>query len=164
MAPDGTNVLADFVGPLESGKLTLRSEPSRPKHEVFAMILFGTADGRGAAPAASRPAGSGATPAVGAGSALLAQGLTEAIDDLSGVRAQARVDTSRVSNPRPEVEVQLTRRITLELSHVLGTPPIAQPDKNYATVTFRVGGRWSVETTFGDKGHARVDAVWQTNY
>ena len=44
-AEDGTHVLADYVGPLKTGKVTLRSEPARPQNEIVALIAFGTADG-----------------------------------------------------------------------------------------------------------------------
>ena len=46
-AEDGTRVLADYVGPLKTGKVTLRSEPARPQNEIVALIAFGTADGFG---------------------------------------------------------------------------------------------------------------------
>src|SRR5208282_3164976 len=44
-APDSTRVHADFIGPLKTGKVTLRSEPARPRSEILALILFGTATG-----------------------------------------------------------------------------------------------------------------------
>src|SRR4029077_9307945 len=44
-APDGvTRVYADFVGPLKTGKVKLRSEPSKPQSEILALVLFGTTD------------------------------------------------------------------------------------------------------------------------
>jgi len=43
-APDGTRVYADFVGPLRTGKLVLRSEPPLADTKIVALILFGDAD------------------------------------------------------------------------------------------------------------------------
>src|SRR5262249_20316046 len=75
-AADGTRVYADFVGPTKTGKVDLRSEPPRPKSELLALILFGSADGTtpttvtpGKQPAGAMKA------AVGLGGGLAAQGL-----------------------------------------------------------------------------------------
>ena len=43
-APDGTHVYADFAGPLKTGKVKLRSEPSKTQSEILGLILFGTDD------------------------------------------------------------------------------------------------------------------------
>ncbi len=164
-AADGTQVFADFVGPVKTGKVTLRSEPQRPQNEILALVLFGTADGANPTPRAQGASDGGtAKTAAGLGGGLAAQGLTEALDDLAGIQAQARVDTTSSNNPRPELEVQLTPKISLEVSHVLGTPPIAEPDKNYVSFDWRFRRNWSLETTFGDRGRAMVDAVWQKRY
>ncbi len=164
-AADGTQVFADFVGPVKTGKVNLRSEPPRPKNEILALILFGTADGANPTPPARGGSSEGtAKTAVGLGGGLAAEGLTEALDDLAGIQAQARVDTTSSNNPRPELEVQLSPTISVEVSHVLGTPPIAEPDKNYASFNWRFRRNWSLETTFGDRGRALVDAIWQKRY
>ncbi|MBS2014750.1 MAG: translocation/assembly module TamB domain-containing protein [Deltaproteobacteria bacterium] len=164
-ADDGTKVYADFVGPVKTGKVTLRSEPSRPRNEILAIILFGTADGANAQPPPAGRAPDGTTKAaVGVGGGFAAQGLTEAMDDLTGVDATARIDSSRANNPAPEIEVQISRRVSLAVQHVLGTPPITQPDKNLAIIDWRFRRNWSLETTFGDRGKAQLDAVWQKRY
>jgi translocation and assembly module TamB len=164
-AEDGTKVYADFVGPVKTGKLELRSEPPRPKNEILALVLFGTPDGANAAPppGGRKPDGTTQT-ATAIGGGFAAQGLTEALDDLTGIRATARVDTTRSDNPRPELEVQIARGISVKFAHVLGTPPISEPDMNYATLNWRFKHNWSLETTFGDHGSAMVDAVWQRRY
>src|SRR5262249_41031614 len=152
---------ADFIGRAKTGKILLRSEPPRPQNEILALILFGTAEGAnpGPAPAGSKPGG-GETAAIGLGGGLVAQGLTEAIDDVTGIRAQARIDTTQANNPRPEIDFQIARNVSLELAHVIGDPPVSQPDRNYATIDWRVSRMWSIETTFGDRGRALVDVVW----
>jgi len=164
-ADDGSRVYADFAGPVKSGKLTLRSDPPRPRNEVLTLILFGTADGANAVPPPGNRGADGSTKAaVGIGGAFAARGLTKAMDDLTGIQATAKVDTTRSENPAPEIEVQLARRLSIAFAHVLGTPPLSEPDKNLATIFWRVGGNWSVAATVGDAGRVQTDAVWQRRY
>lgn len=164
-AADGSRVFADFVGPVKTGKVTLRSEPPRPKNEILALVLFGTADGANptAPPPGKQPDGT-TRAAVGLGGGFVAQGLTEALDDLSGIRATARIDTTRANNPRPELELQLSPKVSIGYAYVIGTPPITEPDRNLANFEYRFHRNWSVETTFGDRGTALVDAIWQKRY
>jgi translocation and assembly module TamB len=163
-AADNSRIYADFVGPVKSGKVTLRSEPARPQNEILAMILFGTADGANPAPPQQNQTDGTAKTAVGLGGGYLAQGLTEALNDLGGIKATARVDTTESNNPRPEIEFQISPKISLGFAHVLGTPPITEPDKNQAKVDYRFHRNWSMETTFGDHGTSLVDAIWQKRY
>ena len=164
-AEDGSKVYADFVGPVKTGKVNLRSDPPRPKNEILAIILFGTADGANAAPPPPGRAPDGTTKAATSlGGGFAAQGLTEAMDDLTGVQATARIDTTRSSNPAPEIEIQLARRISLAFEHILGTPPISEPDTNLAIVDWRFRKNWSLETTLGDRGKVQVDGVWTKRY
>jgi translocation and assembly module TamB len=164
-AEDSTKVFADFVGPLKTGKLDLRSEPPRPKNEILSIILFGTADGANAAPGPPGRQPDGTTRAATAiGGGFAAQGLSEAVDDLTGVETTARIDTTHSDNPRPEIEFQIARNISVQFAHVLGTPPISSPDTNYATLDWRFKRNWSLETTFGDRGSALFDVVWQRRY
>jgi hypothetical protein len=51
-APDGVRVCIEFRGPLESGKVTLRSVPSLPEQDVLAKVLV-DADGSSASTAPS---------------------------------------------------------------------------------------------------------------
>jgi translocation and assembly module TamB len=162
-APEGTKVLADFVGPVDTGRLNLRSEPARPQNEILALILFGTAEGMNARPPPGREAGAGMQAAKTLGG-LAVEGLTAALQDLTGVRATARIDTSRARNPAPEIEMQISPRVSVEYSHVLGTPPLSRPDKNLVSFEWRISRRWSLETTVGDRGTVQMDAVWQKRY
>jgi len=160
-ADDGTKIYADFVGPVRTGKVTLRSDPGRPQNEILAMILFGTADGANAAPAPPGRAPDGTTRAATAlGGAFAARGLTEAMDDLTGIPATARIDTTRAANPAPEIEIQIARRVSIAFLHILGTPPLSEPDTNLAIVNWRVGRNWSLAATVGDRGKVQSDAIW----
>jgi translocation and assembly module TamB len=164
-AADGSRVYADFVGPVSTGKVTLRSEPPRPKNEILAIILFGTADGANPRPPQSRQQNDGATKAaVGLGGGFAAEGLTEALDDLTGIQTTARIDTTRSNNPKPELEFQVSPKVSVSFAHVIGTPPVTQPDKTFASVEYRFRRNWSVETTIGNRGTTLLDAVWQKRY
>jgi translocation and assembly module TamB len=163
-AGDGSRVFADFAGPVETGKVTLHSEPPRPNSEILSLILFGTADVVSAQPVAGRRPDGTTRAAFGLGGAFVAQGLTAALDELAGIRATARIETTRANNPRPEVEVQLSPKVSLGFAHVIGTPPITEPDKNLASIEYRFHRNWSLETTFGDRGTALLDAIWQKRY
>src|SRR5205823_4124783 len=136
-AADGTRVYADFAGPLKTGKVTLRSEPSRPKDEILALILFGSAD-QSAAQYGGDAQADASTRAGGAAGTFATQGLGEGISELTGLQIAPKIDTSNAANPRPEVEVQLAQTISLQIAFVLGTPPPgANPDKTFATIGWR---------------------------
>lgn len=160
-APDGTRVIADFNGPLKTGKVSLRSEPAKSQNDILALILFGSADEAGGA---NQSESSGLQAATTAGG-FATQGLNKAIGDLTGIDATVRVDTSEQNNPKPEVQVQITRSIALELETVIGAIPFGDnPDRNYATVDWRFLPRWSLATTFGDQGTSILDVLWQYRY
>jgi len=163
-APDGTRVFADYIGPVKTGKVALRSEPPRPKNEIVALILFGTADGSSSTPYASKSPSTGTQAGTTVGG-LATDGLSKGLDQLTGMDVTAKIDTSDSANPRPEVEVQIAKDISLELSVVLGSPPPGtNPDTSYATIDWRFVRNWSLATTFGDEGSTFADLVWQYRY
>ncbi|HEX4337545.1 MAG TPA: translocation/assembly module TamB domain-containing protein [Polyangiaceae bacterium] len=159
-APEGSRVYADFVGPLKTGKVTLRSEPAHNKSEILSLILFGTTDGQGQSSGSSP-----GTTAAGLAGGVATQGLNKALDDVTGLEITTRIDTSDSSNPRPELEVRVARDVTVAVSHVLGVPPPGtNPDLNYATIDWRFLRNWSVDTTVGDEGSTLLDLIWQYRY
>jgi translocation and assembly module TamB len=163
-APDGTRVYADFIGPLRTGKVTLRSEPALTQNELLALIMFGTVDGANAQPPPGQQADR-ATQVVGLGGGFATQGLNRAIDDLTGLDITTRIDTSASGSPRPEIEMQIARDISIQFAHVLGIPPPgAMPDKNIASINWRFRSNWSLLTSFGDQGSTVVDVLWQYLY
>ena len=163
-AKDRTRVIADFVGPVKTGKVTLRSEPSRPQSELLQLIVFGTADGFNAAPSIGQKPDATTRAAAAFGGNALAQGLDSALDGLTGLTTQTRIDTTSANNPRPELEVQVARDIWLKFGYVLGTPPIHEPDKSLGSVVVRFAPNWTLSTTVGDRGKATMDTVWQYRY
>jgi translocation and assembly module TamB len=164
-APDSTKIYASFTGPLKTGKITLRSEPARSQNEILALILFGTSDqaSTGSVPETT----SMAAAAGGAATQPLNQalgGVNHALDKL-GLAAgiSTKVDTS-TPNPRPEVELQIARDISLQVAWVLGLPPASSPDTTLVTLDWRFLKKWSLETTVGDMGTSILDVVWQHRY
>lgn len=140
----------------------MRSEPARPKDEILALLLFGSADNASAGYAAQGGEGSRAASAAGG---LATQGLSDGLDELTGLDIATKIDATNSANPRPEVEVQLARTISLQIAFVLGTPPPgANPDKTFATIDWRFARQWSLATTFGDQGSSLADVVWQYRY
>ena len=164
-AADKSRVFADFVGPIRTGKLTLRSEPARTQSEILTLIAFGTTDGPSDAPTNRGKAPSqGTQVATTLGGGALTEGFDSALDGLTGIRTQTRIDATNANNPRPELEVQVSRDISLRFAYVLGTPPPSEPDKSLGTVIFRFAPNWSLSTTVGDKGKATIDTMWQYRY
>jgi translocation and assembly module TamB len=159
-APDLTHLYADFVGPLKTGKVRLRSEPSKSQSEILALILFGATDEQSASPMATAAGGAATQPlnrALG--------GVDRALENLGlagGITT--KIDTSQ-TYPRPEVEVQVARDISLQIAWVLGVPPPGtNPDSTLVTLNWHFLRQWSLETTVGDFGTSIVDVVWQHRY
>ncbi len=162
-APDGTRVYADYVGPLKTGKVVLRSEPPRSQNEVVALLLFGTDEGSESTPYQTEGPDAATTAGTAVGG-FAAGGLSKGLDKLTGLDITAKIDTTQ-ANPRPEVEVQVARNISLELAVVLGTPPPGtNPDTTYATIDWRFHANWSLQATFGDLGSSIADVVWRRRY
>jgi translocation and assembly module TamB len=163
-APDGTKVYADFVGPVGTGRLTLRSEPARSPNEIVALLVFGTADSATAfQKKGGGGSGTGGVP-LSAGGAIAAKGLNNALYRLTKFDVQTRVDTSK-GTVRPEVVVPLSPTLSLEVSRVIGTPPPGQsPDRTFVSFEWRFRRRWSLETLSGDKGRTALDTFWTYSY
>jgi translocation and assembly module TamB len=170
-APDdvGTTVFADFIGPLKTGKVTLRSEPPLPKNQVLALILNGTTESDSAPGASSSPnANAAAGVAGGAATAPINRalgGVNRMLDNFGVVGGiSTKIDTS-TTNPRPEVELQIARDISVQVAWVLGNPPPGtNPDSTLLTLSWRFLRKWSLMTTVGDAGTSIVDLVWQQRY
>ncbi len=163
-APDGTRVFVDFKGPLQTGGITLRSEPARSQDELFQLVVFGAVAGSSATPYGEEKSNNRAR-AGAAASGLATAGLNKGIERLTGLDVSTKVDTSSGPNPRPEVELRIARDVSVQLAFVLGTPPPGtNPDRTYATIDWRFMGSWSLATTFGDQGTSIADVVWRHRY
>jgi autotransporter translocation and assembly factor TamB len=162
-AEDGTRVIASYLGPLRTGKVTLRSEPARSQNEIAALVLFGTADGSETTPYAT-PSADAATRAETAVGGFATTGLSQGLDKLTGIAITAKIGTDQ-SNARPEVAVQVAKNISVQLAFVLGTVPLGtNPDTTYATFDWRFLQSWSLAATIGDWGSSIADVLWQHRY
>ncbi len=161
-SPDGVVVFAKFSGPVKSGTLRLHSDPSLSENQIFALLLFGSTDGM----AGSGSVGDGgkASTAASVGGGVATKGLNAAFRRLTDVDVTARIDTSD-TQPRPELAVQVTPRVTAEVGYKLGEPtPGKAPDRTLFTLDFRLSQRWSLATTFGDRGSSLLELLWRYRY
>jgi translocation and assembly module TamB len=164
-APDGTRIYADYIGPLKTGKVTFRSEPPLAPSDIHALLLFGTAEGTSAVAQNNAGGNSTASSAAGIAGGQAAQPINHALDQFGIHAVSAKVDTSLASNPKPEVELQVAKDISVQLAYVLGTPPPgANPDTTLLTLNWRFLKNWSLGTTVGNAGSSIVDMVWQRRY
>jgi translocation and assembly module TamB len=166
-APEGTRVYAEFVGPVETGKLTLRSEPPLRDDQILSLLLFGSSDGSfGSSSGASEGdalSRFGGTALV-AGGNLFARGLNLELRRLTSLDIQTRIGEHE-GEPQPEVAVQLTPRVTAELAYRLEAPtPGRAPDRSYLTLDLRLFRNWSLSTTIGDAGSFLLDLLWRYRY
>jgi translocation and assembly module TamB len=164
-APDATRVFADFSGRVSSGKLQLRAEPSLTQDEILALILFGSMDGSlGAQPPAGQAESTGVKAAGLAGS-VVTEGLNKAISGITSVDISTRVDTSKADNPRPELAVQISKKVSARLGYKLGVPaPGENPDRTELTLDWRFIRNWSLVAVVGDQGSTALDVVWRFRY
>jgi translocation and assembly module TamB len=167
-APDAdqTKVIARFVGPVKTGKVTLDSEPKMADSEILSLLMFGSSDGTFGQSAPAGEQGNGTTQAASVAGGVVTQGLNKAISGVTGgVEVQTSVDTEQTGNPRPEVEVAISRRVTAKVMYSLGVPPPGDnPDDTLLLIDWRLKGHYSTETTLGDKGTTIVDLAWKYRY
>jgi translocation and assembly module TamB len=167
-APDGTVIYADYIGPLKSGKVTLRSNPPLPHSDIASLLLYGSAEGQSGASASgggTDTSSQAGYQAVGVAGGAAAQPINHALDQLGLHAVSAKVDTSQAANPKPEVEVQIAKDISVQLAVVVGTPPPgSNPDTTLLTLNWRFLKMWSLATTVGDKGSSILDVIWQRRY
>jgi translocation and assembly module TamB len=160
-APDATVVIATFDGPLKTGKVTLSSEPTLSQQEIVELLVFGAAGGT----QAQTPQGTPENSAIGTAGGQAAQPLNHALSQLGLGAVSASIDTTQSANPRPEVEVQIAKDISLQIAVVLGQPPPGvNPDHTLLTVDWRFLSRWSLASTVGDAGTTIFDLLWQKRY
>jgi translocation and assembly module TamB len=163
-APDGTRVYADFTGPLNEGDLTLRSEPSLTRDQIIALLQFGTPEG---AYGVTVPGQTGTTATLaGAAVGNIATPVINRI--LSGVTTadiSTRIDTSQAGNPKPEVAVQLSSRLSAAISYNVGVPPPGKrPDRTELRLDLRIVRAWVLEAVVGDRGSTSLDVLWRHRY
>jgi autotransporter translocation and assembly factor TamB len=141
----------------------LRSEPALSDNEILALLLFGSPEGM----LGSGRAGDGgkAAAATSLGGGVATQGLNKALSGLTDADVSTRIDTSDSTGPRPEVAVQVSARVTAAVGYKVADPaPGKAPDRTLFTVDFRLSRRWSLATTFGDRGSSVLELLWRYRY
>jgi translocation and assembly module TamB len=173
-APDGTRVYADFVGPLRTGVLTIRSEPQRAQNEIMSLLLVGSGDsdsgpmapGSSVMPGTAQQQGNEAQTAgvVLAGGAVTTN-LNRVLSSVSPLDITTRVASDAAQGWIPEVAVQITPRVTAQVSYRTRAPsPGEKPDRVFVMLDWRFRRNWSVVTTFGDQQSSMLDLIWQYRY
>jgi translocation and assembly module TamB len=164
-APDGTVVYATFSGPLKTGGVTLTSSPLLSQQDILELLLFGTTSGKQGASAGGDAAESAGLGAAGVVGGQATQPLNHALKQLGLGAVSTNIDTSQSANPKPEVEVQISKTISLQVAAVLGTIlPGVNPDRTLFTVDWRFLANWSLVSTYGDAGTTIFDVLWQHRY
>jgi translocation and assembly module TamB len=172
-ASDGeTWIYADFVGPLKTGQVKLRSSPPKTQNEILAILLYGSSDDATNSVNsrtnydlnASSPF---AAVAGGAATQQLNQalgGVNRALDNLGVLKGiSTKIDTSQAT-PRPEVEVQIAHDISLQVAWMIGGTTVTNKDTTLFTLDWRFLRKWFLETTVGDAGTSILNVVWQHRY
>jgi translocation and assembly module TamB len=164
-SPDGTRIYADFVGPLRTGVLTLRSEPQRSQTDIFAILLLGSSD---TGDTTSRGSVQQDTSAQTAGAVLAGGAVTTSVNRVLSSMTPLDITTRVASDSQgvtPEVAVQITPKVSAQVSYRTRAPsPGEKPDHVFVTLDWRFRRNWSVVTTFGDQQSSMVDLIWQYRY
>jgi translocation and assembly module TamB len=155
--PDGTRIFANFVGPLRTGALTLRSEPARSQSEILAILLFGGSTDT-VQQAKSNENGEWVV-----GGAAVTTGLNRVLSSVTPLDITTRV-TSDSQSPTPEVAIQLSPKLTAEISYRTRTPtPLENQDRTLITLDWRFRRNWSIATTVGQQSTV-LDLIWRYRY
>ncbi len=128
--------------------------------------MFGSSDGTFGESAPPGQGGNGTTQAASVAGGVVTEGLNKAISGVTGgLEVQTSVDTQQPGNPRPEVEVALSRRVSASVLYSLGVPPPGDnPDDALLLINWRFHGHYSMQTTLGDKGTTIFDMAWKYRY
>jgi translocation and assembly module TamB len=163
-APDQTRVFADLVGTPSKMKVNLRSEPSLSQDEIVGLLVFGSREGISGTPSASQQPDT-TQAAASLASGFVTQGINKALSGITAIDVSTRLDTSQAANPRPEVEVRLSKDVSTKVIVQTGMPAPGEPrDVTLLSIQWRFRPRWSLETTVGDAGTTLVDVYWQHRY
>lgn len=157
-APDYT-VYADYVGDVETGRIKLRAEPPLTQDQIASLLLFGSPEGSAGG---SDP--NAASLAVSVAGDTAAQGLNQALDDLTNLDVSARIDTT-TGSARPELVFQVSPRVAAKVTRAIGSPAAGEsPDRTFLTLELRLKRAWALSALIGDRGASALDLIWRRRY
>ena len=163
-SPTEYRVFAEYAGTVKDGKLTLRSDPPLSSDKVLSLLMFGTPDGSFGAGGTQSQGSESSSAAVGVAGASAVKGLNRAISDVTKLDVSARVDTS-TGTARPELDVQLSPRVTARMTRAIGEPAAGQsPDRTFLTFEMRLLRAWALSAVVGDHGGSGLDLLWRRRY
>lgn len=165
-APDDITVYADFVGPAQTGKMKLRSEPGYSEDQILSLLLTGSVDHSTAARVGSGGISSTtAAAAVAMGGGMVTKGINRGLSDVTHLDISAKIGSTQSNNPRPELAVQLSDDVTAQVAYNTGIQtPGQNPDRTLLMFDWNFVRQWSLYTTFGDRGTSIADLIWQYKY
>jgi translocation and assembly module TamB len=143
--------------------VVLRSEPQRSQNEILALLVTGHAGSDVGAPPEEQAGAGGAAASVAAN--VFTTGLNQVLTGVTNLGIQTKIDTSQAQNPRPEIEVQVSRDVYIAIAYNVGLPPPGEnPDRTLVMLNYRFARNWSVQTTVGDEGSSILDLLWKYRY
>jgi translocation and assembly module TamB len=165
-AADGTRIFADFVGPLRTGQLSMRSEPARSQTEVVAILLYGGTDESSPRPGITykQRAVAGSTAGQVLAGGAVSTSINRVLASVTPLDITTRV-TSDAYSPVPEVAMRLSPRVTAQVSYRTRAPlPTERTDRVLVTLDWRFRRNWSIATTVGNQGASVLDLIWKYRY
>ncbi|AKU97231.1 hypothetical protein AKJ09_03895 [Labilithrix luteola] len=160
-AGDGTRVWVEFVGPVKTGTITLRSEPAYSKSEIFSLLLFGRVDPNSAT-ASTRQSGQDQASTVGAGFA--SAGLNQAFSQVADGRVDTEQGTTGANRQLIKIGFRATRTIKVQYGYSPNPTTLREPDKQYFFGDWQFLPKWSLLLTEGFSGTTILDVLYQHRY
>ncbi|MDF2695003.1 MAG: hypothetical protein K0S65_3386, partial [Labilithrix sp.] len=162
-SPDRTRVWVEYAGPLNGGKITLRSEPAYSPNEILSVLLFGRPDPNMAAAGATaaKSSDAGAT-AVGTG--FIAADINRALSELD---KETDIETDTLSGNRTRTKLGRSffdRRLKVQIGYAPGRTTYREPDTTYLFLNWQFIPKWSLVATRGDRGTSILDVLFQHRY
>jgi translocation and assembly module TamB len=164
-SPTEYRVYADYTGTAKDGRLKLRSEPPLSADKVISLLLFGTPEGSfGSSGTQGGGTGESTSAAISVAGDTAVTGLNRAISGVTQLDVSARLDTS-TGTARPELDVQLSPRLTARMTRAIGEPAVGQsPDRTFLTFELRLLRAWALSAVVGDHGGSALDLLWRKRY
>jgi translocation and assembly module TamB len=163
-SPDRTRVWVEYAGPLNGGKLTLRSEPAYSPNEILSVLLFGRPDPNMAAAGNTAAKSNDAAGATAVGTGFIAADINRA---LSEIDKETDIETDTLSGNRTRTKLGRSffdRRLKVQIGYAPGRTTYREPDTTYLFLNWQFIPKWSLVATRGDRGTSILDVLFQHRY